>query len=120
MSIPIPTPNSIPHPEKKMTEISLTPTRYMRKPFYVDGIQVTAENLPAVAAWCKGKIEREDETRGRIEFIRVDVLRPLNDRQTKAFVGDWVLHSDTGFKVYTGSAFSRCFVEPDEDKTPQK
>ena len=76
MSTPIPTPNSIPHPEKKMTEISLTPTRYMRKPFYVDAIQVTAENLPAVAAWSKGENE----------FTSVDVLRPKNDRQTKAFV----------------------------------
>ena len=91
----------------KPKEVALAPQKFMRKPFFVEAIQVTAENLYAVAAWAKGKVEQD----GNITFIRAEVLRPLNDRQTKAFVGDWILHSDTGFKIYTASAFSRCFVD---------
>lgn len=109
---PDPTPVDIEPTES--TEVALAPQKFMRKPFFVEAIQVTTENMFAVAAWVKGKVEEDPESYGNISFIRAEVLRPLNDRQTKAFVGDWILHSDTGFKIYTASAFSRCFVEPEK------
>jgi hypothetical protein len=92
---------------------------YSRKPFHVDAVQVTEENMEEVAAWCAGKIRtskktiRDDDNkiveRLEVQFIKVDVHRPLNERQTKGYVGDWVLLSEAGFKVYTERAFEKAF-----------
>lgn len=93
--------------------------KYTRKPFPVDAVQVTEDNLSEVALWCGGDIHTSTKTlrddqgveTGKIKlpYIKVDVHRPLNDRQTKAFVGDWVLKSESGFKVYTLKAFDGSF-----------
>lgn len=84
--------------------------KYTRKRFDVDAVQVTEANISAVADWCLGQISTED---GKL-FIRVNVVRVLNDRQTKAFVGDWVLAAGGGFKVYTTKAFERSFDITDD------
>lgn len=90
--------------------------RYVRKPFPVEEVQVTAENMKDVAEWCGGEIV---ETPGEAIHIKVDVVQTMNERQTKAFVTDHVLKSTTGYKVYTDKAFHKSF-EPEkaEDKTP--
>jgi hypothetical protein len=87
--------------------------RFVRKPFFIDAVQVTEENINAVAKWCQGEVrtggvfsEEEDDN---IRYIKVRVHRPLNERQTKAFVGDWVLYAGTGYKVYTPKAFANSF-----------
>lgn len=90
---------------------------YTRKPFPVDAVQVSDSNLRQVARWCKGVVqttaktvsEGEERTKEKVRFIKVEVHNPSNERHTKAFVGDWVLKSDTGFKVYTKSAFEKAF-----------
>lgn len=87
-------------------------TMYQRRPFDVEVVQVTEENMEAVADWCHGKIENGLPQDGA--FIRVGVQRPLNDRQTKAYPEDWVLFAGTGFKVYTNNAFHKTF----EPKSP--
>lgn len=81
-------------------------SKYIRKPFAVDGIQVTAENMADVAAWCDGEIQSDYNS---TSFIKVKVQRVLNERQTQAYVGDWVLSAGTGFKVYTEKAFRNSF-----------
>lgn len=84
--------------------------KYVRKPFYVDGVQVTEENLDDVAKWCKGRVKTSPNPKDKNRYIKVDVSNPINNRQTTAFVGDWVLYSETGgFKVYTQQAFARSF-----------
>lgn len=99
--------------------MSIKTEGYSRKPFHVDAIQVTAENMEEVAAWCGGKIRtsnrviRDDNNkvvdRKEVSFIKVNVHRSLNERQTKGYVGDWILLSDGGVKVYTERAFERAF-----------
>lgn len=89
-----------------MTE--LHPEKFARRPFFVDAIQVTAENLDAVAAWCMGETRTTEQT-AEEKYVKVRVHRPLTERQTKAFVGDWVLYAGTGFKVYTPKAFEKSF-----------
>lgn len=80
--------------------------KYVRKTFFVDAVQVTADNMEDVAQWCQGEVrEEEDGTR----YIHVRVHRPLNERQTKAYANDWVLYAGTGYKVYTTKAFSSSF-----------
>lgn len=87
--------------------------KYARKPFVVDAVQVTAENLREVAAWCHGDVRTTKKPEGAVEekYIKVRVHHPLTERQTKAFVGDWVLYAGTGYKVYTAKAFESSFEE---------
>lgn len=80
--------------------------KFARKPFYVDAVRISEENMEEVAQWCKGEIQ-VDPQEGR--HIKVRVLRPMNERQTTAFVGDWILDGGTGFKVYTAKAFDKSF-----------
>lgn len=80
--------------------------KFTRKPFEVEAVQVTEDNYEEVAKWCQGEVvinEKEGD------HIKVRVLRVLNDRQTKAFIGDWVLYAGTGYKVYTANAFKNSF-----------
>lgn len=83
-------------------------TKYVRKPFEVEAVQVTEENIEAVKDWCQGTLEQDNRP-----FIRIRVARVLNERQTKAYPGDWVLYAGTGFKVYTPKAFKKTFELPD-------
>lgn len=89
----------------------MKPQLFTRNPFDIEAVQVTAENIEEVATWCGGaiKMAKATEKRNEARFIQVDVTRPLNDRQRKAFPGDWVLRSGGGFKVYTPKAFKECF-----------
>jgi hypothetical protein len=103
--------------------MSIKTEGYSRKPFHVDAVQVTAENMAEVAAWCTGEIRtgkrivRDEKNkileRKEVSFIKVSILRPLNERQTKAHIGDWILLSEAGFKVYTENAFSKAFEKED-------
>lgn len=86
-------------------------TTFSRKPFEVDAVQVTEENIQEVAAWCRGKIQHA-ERKGTVEpYIKVQTHRPLNEKQTMAFIGDWILQAETGFKVYTDQAMQNSFQE---------
>lgn len=91
----------------------LETTRYSRKTFEVDAVQVTAENIAEVAKWCSGNV-RSDKS-GK-KYVKVRVQRPLEDRQTMAYVGDWVLYAGTGYKVYTPKAFLNAFELLPEEK----
>ena len=96
--------------------------RYVRLPFYVDAIQITSENMERVAKWCNGDVRtsgKPDRDLQNLEeggngftperYIKVRVVRPANDRQSMAFVGDWILYAGTGYKVYTDRAFQKSF-----------
>ena len=80
---------------------------YQHKPTYVEAVCVTAENMSEVAEWCKGHIQQNDNA---TNYVKVGVIRPLNVRQTEAYVGDWVLKAGTSFKVYTAKGFEKSFV----------
>jgi len=93
--------------------MSVVTTQYIRKPLYVTAVRVTKGNLEEIAAWCQGDILTE-EMQGKgndKKYIRVRVHNPKNPRQTKAFVGDWLLYTEKGYKVYTNKAFHASFDE---------
>lgn len=98
------------------TFIEINPVTYVRKSFEIQAVQLTDENLEAVAAWCEGKIRKTkgSSTREPTSFIKVSVYRPMNDRQTMGFAGDWVFNDGNGFKVYTKKAFEKSFEERDK------
>lgn len=81
--------------------MSIVTETYTRKPFSIEAVRVTEENMEDVAKWCGGEIHKYNGKR----FIKVDVARPLTEKQTKAFAGDWVLRVKTSFKVYQHKAF---------------
>lgn len=85
--------------------------KYLRKPLYVDAVRITGANFEEIAAWCQGEI-LHDEAQGTgpgKKYIRVRVHNPKNPRQTKAYVGDWLLYTERGYKVYTAKAFHMAF-----------
>lgn len=94
--------------------MSVVPELYLRKPFEVEAVQVTEENITDVADWCDGEIRH---TADRQPFVKVQVHRPLTTRQTRAFVGDWVLFAGRSYKVYTAKAFEGAFVKSQEAAT---
>lgn len=100
--------------------MSVTTTRYVRKPLHVDAVRITEGNFEEIAAWCQGDIRTEDndgERHGK-RYIKIRVHNPKNPRQTKAFVGDWLLYTDKGYKVYVNKAFMASFDELDALSMP--
>lgn len=90
---------------------------FSRREYSVDGVQVTTENINDVARWCGGQVMAETAKDGvtQVLYIKVDVHRPLNEKQTRAYVSDYVLVSPTGYKVYTERALEKNFEEQGGD-----
>jgi hypothetical protein len=93
----------------------------MYKPTYVQVVQVTDDNMAEVAAWCDGKIThvpaRTPED-GPSTFIKVTVPTAVNERQTQAFKGDFVIKTERhGFKVFTFKALHKTFDRVTVDST---
>ena len=85
--------------------------KYIRKPLYVDAVRITGANFDEIASWCQGEVQ-QDEVPGKgpgKKYIKVRVHNPKNPRQTKAFIGDWLLYTERGYKVYTNKAFHASF-----------
>lgn len=88
---------------------------YVRKTFHVNAVQVTEDNIEEVAKWCGGEVlTKQTPIKNAIKvetFVKVPVLRPLNDKQSSAFISDWVLEHEGGYKVYTDRAFVKSFEQ---------
>lgn len=80
--------------------------KFVRRPFEIDAVQVTEENIEQVARWCGGEVRTNREKK---RYIKVRVVRPYNSRQSEAYADDWVLYAGTGYKVYTPRAFETSF-----------
>lgn len=93
--------------------------KFVRRSFAVRGVQVTVENINEVAEWAGGSVV-SDPLDSPI-FIQIEVQHALNERQKQAHVGDWVLNTKKGFKVYTDRAFKANFkAEGDGERTTTK
>ena len=98
--------------------------KFVRKPFYVDAVEVTSQNLVEAAKWCSGEIRDDADRRVETELVEsmvegaaklhiyVRVQNPKNLRYTQAHVGDFIVYTEKGgYKVYTRQAFKRSFEE---------
>ena len=94
---------------------------FTRKPFDVEAVQVTNENMKEVSKWCKGSIKNAPGTDGNEgRFILVKVHNAANDRHKQAFPGDWIFYSrTTGHKVYSDRAFRGSFDQKPSDTDPK-
>lgn len=106
--------------------------KYVRKPLYVEAVQVTSENFLDIVRWCQALVgvqgsEPGTETRPAdgVEldpskhYIRIRVHNPQSSRQTKAFVGDWILYTEMGYKIYTERAFEENFDLAETNAKPE-
>ena len=84
--------------------------KYKSIPLEVEAVEVTVENFHEVEEWCKGEIRTALIDGEFVRYVKVPVKRPRNQRQTKAFVGDWILKTPATLKVYTPAAFNNNFV----------
>lgn len=85
---------------------------WTRRIFDVEVVKVTEQNLELAAGWCGGQVLTHEDGR---KYVQVPVWRPINKKQTMAFVGDRVLKASTGFKVYTEKAFLSSFVPKNKE-----
>ena len=93
--------------------------QYAHVPQFVQAVQVTAENMQEVADWCEGNIFKS-EMSDQPNYIKVPVARPVSSRQSIAFVEDWVLRTNVGWKVYTAKSFVKNFILPQDVFDPIK
>lgn len=113
--------------------MAIATEKFVRKPLFVDAVRVTPENFLELSFWCQGSIRNNDGsdlgTGTQIDpakqHIQVRVHNPKNSRQTKAYVGDWILYTERGYKVYTDKAFKSSFdavdnVAAEPDSSPQQ
>lgn len=93
----------------------MKPTLLGRIPFFATAYQVTEENLQEIAAWCQGHVIDNDDR----PFVRVPVIRPTHNKQTQAYVNDWVVAThqkgEKSFKVYTDEWLWKQFYEMPAD-----
>jgi hypothetical protein len=79
--------------------------KYQHVPVFVEAIQVDADNMREVAKWCGGRVHKAGDNL----FIKVEVKDAKLNRHTQAYIGDWVLKTDHGWKIYTPKAFGTAF-----------
>lgn len=89
--------------------------QFVRKQFSVNAVRVTPLNIREVAQACHGKIMHDGEKEGNLsrDYIKVRVILPLHDEQTKARIGDWVVRQGRTFKVYKDGTFRKTFEQRD-------
>jgi hypothetical protein len=91
--------------------VGIDTAQYIRKPLYVQAVRVSKANFDEIVGWCQGEILTDEPQEGGApkQYVKVRVHNPKNARQTKAFVGDWILYTERGYKVYTNKAFHASF-----------
>ena len=97
--------------------MGITTKQYIKKPLLVEAVCLTRQNFTEVVKWCKGRVQTENanhpQSPGK-KYIKIDAHNPINTRQTKAYVGDWLLKTERGFKVYSHKNFMESFDEVNE------
>lgn len=95
----------------------ITIETYARKTFTVEAVQVTAENMGEVAAWCSGSIRSIDSTLpGSSTYIEVRVILAGRVQKAMAYDGDWVTKTNKSYKVYRDKSFNVAFEPVDTNK----
>lgn len=84
---------------------------FVRKSWPVQAVQVTLLNINELADACGGEVKHDGDKENHFsrDYIKVPVRNPINDRQTKAHVGDWLVKQGSTFKVYPDVGFRSQF-----------
>lgn len=87
-------------------------TTFVRKPFVVEAIEITAENITEVAKYIGDVREKEDGT----QYILVD--RRLVPNVFKVFPGFFMTKMGENIRCYSRKIFKEQFIEEDESIKP--
>jgi hypothetical protein len=79
-------------------------TKVIRKPFAVDAVQITEENIAEIAKIIGELQERENGT----PYIVVN--RNVVPAKQRAYIGDWLTKMGEKYHCYTDKLFTREFV----------
>lgn len=82
---------------------------WTRTPFDIRAVQVTEEDMEAIAQWCNGKIYGVQNYDEAIKFYIQFKTIQFGPRIAKAFVGDWVILDRGNFKHYRDGKFQKDF-----------
>lgn len=96
-----------------MTEEVQT-SRFTRRAFVVDAVQVTADNMERLSKWCGGAVRhtkpKPERSLPSSPYVLVPVFAPRNERQRRGYKGDWIIRAENGsFYVYADKAFNLAF-----------
>lgn len=83
-------------------------TTFVRKPFEVQAIEVTKDNIEEVATFVGDLKHKDDGT----PYILVD--RRIVPNVPKVYVGFWMTKMGDNIRVYSRNIFNSQFVEADE------
>lgn len=83
---------------------------YSRKPLTVEAVQITDDNIKEVAEWCGGDVCSFTSNGVTTWSIEVKVLHAKKTPAQQAHVGDWILKSKQGVKIYQDMPFRKGFV----------
>lgn len=84
-------------------------TQFVRRPFTVEAVLITEDNLEEIAQFVGTIARKGDGTR----FIKVD--RRLVPNLTRVFPGFWMTRLDDKIRCYSPKAFREQFVASDAD-----
>lgn len=89
--------------------IQISPKEYITLPVYVEAWQLTLENLPQAAQWCRGRVKGESITFPKIR----DRSKTLNSTDTNSYavIGDYIVKVAQGYKVVKAEAFEKSHRE---------
>ena len=87
-------------------------TTFVRKPFVVEAVEVTAENIAEVAKYVGDLREKEDGT----QYILVD--RRLVPNVFRVYPGFYMTKMGENVRCYSRKIFREQFVEEDENIRP--
>lgn len=87
-------------------------TTFVRKPFVVEAIEITTDNIEDVAKYIGDVREREDGTK----YILVD--RRLVPNVEKVYPGFFMTKMGENIRCYSRKIFKEQFIEKDENITP--
>jgi hypothetical protein len=94
--------------------------KYTRKPFAVNAVQVSLQNIDQVAEWCRGTIEQvPTKMLGTETLLPVIRLRGQgNDRgkEQVATLGCFVVENKGSFRSYKPAQFEASFDTMDEEQ----
>lgn len=88
---------------------------FERKPFAVDAVEVTLENIEEVATWCKGTLDSQ-ETKMLGTTVRLPVIKLQGQGKDKEKVftvniGCFVVDHKGSFRMYKPAQFHQMFQE---------
>jgi hypothetical protein len=88
-------------------------TKYDRKPFTVNAVELTLDNVGEVAAWCKGTVEQVTAkvlgTTMKLPVVKIQGQGAAKSKTFVANLGHFIAEYNGSFRVYKPAVFREMF-----------